>query len=305
MNRLTNKNSLMLIDGMALLFRGFYATSYSGYIMKTSQGIPTNAIYGFVKYMQDAIRTFQPSHVLCCWDMGARTFRNELYPAYKANRGEPPVELVPQFDLVKEVVASFNIPNIGIEGYEADDLIGTIAKKYSSEMTIQILTGDHDSLQLVSENIQPIIMKKGMSNYEVYTLEKLLEEKGLTPTQFIDLKGLMGDASDNYPGVKGIGEKTAIKLLKEYETIEGILENRANLSKGVRTKIEAELEMLHLSRKLAEIHCEVPVDINLSDCERCFDEDKVTAMFEQLEFHRLLKDESFLAGLKIKIEPLV
>jgi 5'-3' exonuclease len=301
---LSNKNSLMIIDGMALLFRGYYATSYTGYIMKTSKGVPTNAIYGFVKYMQDAISTFQPSHVLCCWDMGARTFRNELYPAYKANRGEPPEELIPQFDLVKKVVESFNIPNIGIEGFEADDCIGTIAKKYSQDLHIQILTGDHDSLQLINENTHSIIMKKGMSNYEVYTLEKLLEEKELTPAQFIDLKGLMGDTSDNFPGVKGIGEKTAIKLLKEYQSIDGILENLGSLSKGIRTKIETELDMLHLSRKLAEIHCEVPVEIVIEECVRNIDEAKVTAIFEELEFHRLLKDKSFIDGLKVNVQPL-
>lgn len=301
---MSNKESLMIIDGMALLFRGYYATSYSGYIMKTSKGVPTNAIYGFVKYMQDAISTFQPSHVLCCWDMGARTFRNELYPAYKANRGEPPEELIPQFDLVKKVVESFNIPSVGIEGFEADDCIGTIAKKYSQHLKIQILTGDHDSLQLIDENIHSIIMKKGMSNYEVYTLEKLLEEKELTPAQFIDLKGLMGDASDNFPGVKGIGEKTAIKLLKEYQSISGILENLPSLSKGIRTKIETELDMLHLSRKLAEIHCEVPVEIVLEECARNIDEVKVTAMFEELEFHRLIKDKSFLGNIKVNVQPL-
>ncbi|RXJ04129.1 5'-3' exonuclease [Anaerobacillus alkaliphilus] len=301
---MNTKDSLMIIDGMALLFRGYYATSYSGYIMKTSKGIPTNAIYGFVKYMQDAIRTFQPTHVLCCWDMGARTFRNELYPAYKANRGEAPDELIPQFDLVKRVVEYFDIPNIGIEGFEADDCIGTLAKKYSQEMQIQILTGDHDSLQLINENTHSIIMKKGMSNYEVYTLEKLLEEKELTPAQFIDLKGLMGDTSDNFPGVKGIGEKTAIKLLKEYGSIEGILENLPKLSKGIRTKIETELDMLHLSRKLAEIHCEVPVEIEIQKCIRSIDEARVTEIFEELEFHRLLKDKSFLEGLKVNIQPL-
>lgn len=301
---MAKNNSLMIIDGMALLFRGFYATSYTGYIMKTSKGIPTNAIYGFVKYMQDAIQTFQPSHVLCCWDMGAKTFRNELYPAYKANRGEPPMELIPQFDLVKRVVESFDIPNIGIEGFEADDCIGTIAKNYQDQIQIQILTGDHDSLQLIDEQIHTIIMKKGMSNYEVYTLEKLLEEKELTPAQFIDLKGLMGDASDNFPGVKGIGEKTAIKLLKEHKSIDGILNNLPSLSKGIRAKIEAELDMLHLSRKLAEIHCEAPVEINLEACLRTIDVAKVTAMFEELEFHRLLKDPSFLKGLTEDVQPL-
>ncbi|OLO40489.1 flap endonuclease [Alkalihalophilus pseudofirmus] len=280
----------MLVDGMALLFRGYYATAYRGYIMKTSSGVPTNGIYGFVKYMWDAIKTFEPSHVICCWDMGSKTFRTEMYPEYKANRGEPPEELIPQFDLVKEVVASFDIPNIGIEQFEADDCIGSLAKRYSNDMHVQILTGDHDSLQLVNERVHSIIMKKGMSNYAVYTPEKLLEEKGLTAAQMVDLKGLMGDTSDNFPGVKGIGEKTAIKLLKEYETIEAIIENLANLPKGMRTKIENELEMLHLSRKLAEIRCDVEIEFDFENALLTIDEEKVRQQFETLEFTRLLKE---------------
>ncbi|WP_280637187.1 5'-3' exonuclease H3TH domain-containing protein [Alkalihalobacillus sp. BA299] len=280
----------MLVDGMALLFRGYYATAYRGYIMKTSAGVPTNAIYGFVKYMWDAIKTFEPSHVICCWDMGSKTFRTELYDQYKANRGAPPEELVPQFDLVKEVVSSFDIPNIGIDQFEADDCIGSLAKKYSTDMHVQILTGDHDSLQLINDRIHSIIMKKGMSNYEVFTPEKLLEDKGLSPAQMIDLKGLMGDTSDNFPGVKGIGEKTAIKLLKEYETIEAIIENLEKLPKGMRTKIENELDMLHLSRKLAEIRCDVTIDLNFEDALLTVDKEKVRNQFEILEFTRLIKE---------------
>ncbi len=283
-------NKLMLVDGMALLFRGYYATAYRGYIMKTSAGVPTNAIYGFVKYMWDAIKTFEPSHVICCWDMGSKTFRTELYDQYKANRGAPPEELVPQFDLVKEVVSSFDIPNIGIDQFEADDCIGSLAKKYSTDMHVQILTGDHDSLQLINDRIHSIIMKKGMSNYEVFTPEKLLEDKGLSPAQMIDLKGLMGDTSDNFPGVKGIGEKTAIKLLKEYETIEAIIENLEKLPKGMRTKIENELDMLHLSRKLAEIRCDVTIDLNFEDALLTVDKEKVRNQFEILEFTRLIKE---------------
>lgn len=279
----------MLVDGMSLLFRGFYATSYRGSFMLTSEGVPTNAIYGFVRYLWDAIQTFQPTHVVCCWDMGSKTFRTERFDNYKANRVEPPVELIPQFDLVKDVVECMGIPNIGLKGYEADDLIGTLAKQYGEDHQVRILTGDHDSLQLVSENVHSIIMKKGMSNYAVYTLEMLKEEKGLTPQQFIDLKGLMGDSSDNYPGVKGIGEKTALKLLLQYDSIGGILENLAELSKGIRTKIETDLEMLHLSRELAEIHCEVPIELSVDQCQFSLNMEKVRLQFEKLEFRSLLK----------------
>jgi len=280
---------MMLVDGMALLFRAYFATSYSGYIMKTSKGVPTNAIHGFVKYFWDAVQTFQPSHVVCCWDMGAKTFRTEMYDQYKANREAPPEDLIPQFDLVKKVVESFGVPNIGLVGYEADDCLGTLAEMYSKELPVQILTGDHDTLQLVKENIEVIIMKKGQSNYAVYTPEILVEEKGITPEQMVDLKALMGDSSDNYPGVKGIGEKTALKLLQEYQHIEGILENLASLSAGVRKKIEAELDMLHLSRQLARIRCDVPVQFSIEETVWNINPERVLKQFDELEFKGLKK----------------
>ncbi len=229
----TKPNSVMLVDGMALLFRLFYASSFSGYIQKTSYGLPTNAVHGFVKYFWDAIRTFQPTHVVCCWDMGSKTFRTQQFEAYKANRLAAPEELIPQFDLVKEVVESFGVPNVGLEGYEADDCIGTLAALYSGTGTgVMILSGDHDMLQLLSERVKVIIMKKGLSNYAVYDPDVLLVEKQLTPIQIIDLKGLMGDTADNYPGVKGIGEKTAVKLLQQYGSIDGIIENLSELPKA-------------------------------------------------------------------------
>ncbi|WP_025026574.1 5'-3' exonuclease [Caldalkalibacillus mannanilyticus] len=287
--KLSNQQSVMLVDGMALLFRAYYASSYTGYIMKTSTGIPTNAVHGFVKYFWDAVQTFQPSHVVCVWDMGAHTFRTELYDQYKANRVAPPEELVPQFDLVKEVVDSFGVPNIGVHGYEADDCIGTLAHCYSQEMNVQILTGDHDSLQLLTDRINVIIMKKGMSNYAVYTPQLFLEEKGITPQQFIDLKGLMGDTSDNYPGVRGIGEKTALKLIQEHQSIEGVLDNLSSLSAGIRKKIEEDMEMLHLSRKLAEIRCDVPLEHSLEECLWELDKERVKKQFELLEFKNLMK----------------
>jgi 5'-3' exonuclease len=281
--------SVLLVDGMALLFRGYYATSSGGYIMRTSSGMPVNGVYGFLKYLLDAIGAFKPTHVICCWDMGSKTFRTEKFDAYKANRGPAPEELIPQFDLVKEVTASFNIPNVGVIGYEADDCIGTLARTYSSSTKVQILTGDHDMLQLVDENTEVIIMKKGQSNYMVYTLDTLMEEKSLTPAQIIDLKGLTGDTADNYPGVKGIGEKTATKLLIEYQDIAGILENLAALPKGVRAKIEAELDMLHLSRDLATIRLDAPVACALEECGWSMEREKVISKFEELEFKGLMR----------------
>ncbi|MCQ4086867.1 5'-3' exonuclease H3TH domain-containing protein [Saccharibacillus sp. JS10] len=290
-NVLARKPSLMLIDGMALLFRAYYATALKGYIRRTAAGVPTNGIYGFVRYMWDAVQQFDPTHIACCWDMGGRTFRTEQFESYKGNRSAAPDDLIPQFDLVKEVVEAMNIPNIGLSGYEADDCIGTIAKRCVREhqMDVQILSGDNDLLQLTEDQIKVIIMKKGYGNYQVYTPQFLMEEKGLTPSQIIDMKGLMGDASDNYPGVKGIGEKTAIKLVQEYGDIDGILANLDQLTKSVRSKIENDLDMLHMSRKLAEIHCEVPIEYAIDLCEFKLDDAKIAAKFEELEMSSLTK----------------
>lgn len=283
------KQNVMLVDGMALLFRGFHATAYHGNFMRNQSGVPTNGIYGFLRYLLDAVNTFEPSHVICCWDMGSQTFRTEMYESYKGNREAPPEELIPQFDLVKEVANALGIPNVGIEGFEADDCIGTLAREFSKETEVHILTGDQDILQLVDERISVIIMKKGQGNYVVYQPDTFYEEKGIRPPQMVDLKGLMGDPSDHYPGVKGIGEKTALKLLKEFESIDGILENLERLPKGARKKIEENLEMLHLSRKLARIHCEAPITCSLDEAAWQMNHEQVRKRFEELEFQSLMR----------------
>jgi 5'-3' exonuclease len=282
-------NKVLIVDGMALLFRAYYATSYGGYIRKTKSGIPTNAIYGFIQYFFDAIHTFHPTHIVCCWDMGSKTFRTDMYANYKANRLEAPLELIPQFELVKEVVSAMGVINIGIVGFEADDCIGTLASQFGVDSEVYILTGDHDMLQLVTERIKVIIMKQGKLNYAVYDAETLLIEKQLSPQQVIDLKGFMGDTSDNYPGVKGIGQKTALKLLIDYQTVEGVLENLQKLPKGVKSKIEADLEMLHLSRDLARIRIDVPIECNLLECIWELRRDSAASKFEELEFGGLVK----------------
>lgn len=286
---MSTERTVLLVDGMALLFRAYYASSYSGYVKKTSAGVPTNAVHGFVKYLLDAVRKFRPTHVVCCWDMGSATFRTERYADYKGNRQDPPEDLIPQFDLVKEVVDSFGVPNVGVRGYEADDCIGTLAVFFSAEAQVLVLTGDQDLLQLVSDRVRVALMKKGPSNYAVYDEAVLLEERGVTPPQIVDLKGLTGDPSDNYPGVKGIGEKTALKLLAEYGSIEGILDNLEALPSSIRRKIEAELDMLHLSRDLARIRCDAPVSCSLEQCVWAPDPMRLRAKFEELEFVGLAK----------------
>ncbi|WP_341278797.1 5'-3' exonuclease H3TH domain-containing protein [Paenibacillus sp. FSL H8-0537] len=282
-----NENKILIVDGMALLFRAFFAQSYSP--RRIEDGTPTNAIYGFLQYLFDAINQFQPTHVVCCWDMGRKTFRTDLYSGYKANRPEAPEDLVPQFSLVKDIVAALEIPNIGIEGYEADDCIGTVSQKLSQLGHVYILTGDQDMLQLVSERIHVVIMKKGRSNYAVYDLDFLKADKGIYPFQVIEMKGLTGDTSDNYPGVKGIGEKTALKLLSEYESIDGILSNLNHLPKSVKAKIESDLEMLHLSRTLARINIEVPIECSLEECLWKVNLESAEILFEKYRLTSLLK----------------
>lgn len=284
-----SNNKVLLVDGMAILFRAYFATSYTGYIRKTKAGLPTNAVHGFIQYFFDAIKTFDPTHVICCWDMGSSTFRTEQFDAYKGNRPAPPPELIPQFDLVKEVIAAMGIANVGMPGYEADDCIGTLAVALSPEAEVYVLTGDHDLLQLVSDRVKVVIMKKGKLNYAVYDLDTLLAERSLTPAQVIDLKAFMGDTSDNYPGVPGIGEKTAHKLLLEYGSVEGVLDNLDRLAKGVRAKIEANLELLHLSRELATIRLDAPISCSLDTCLLELQIESAVRKFEELEFGGLVK----------------
>ncbi|MFC5463333.1 5'-3' exonuclease [Lederbergia graminis] len=257
------KQHLLLIDGMALLFRSFFATAVRKNFMINSAGIPTNAVQGYIKHVLTAIEHINPTHTAVCWDMGSVTFRNDLYDGYKANRPEAPVEMRPQFDLAKEVTTAFGILNIGIVGYEADDCIGTICEQQKSEYEVTVLTGDRDLLQLVDDQVNVFILQKGYGNYEKHTKASFLEEYQLHPRQFIDVKALMGDTSDGYPGVKGIGEKTAYKLIREHKDIESLLANIEKLAPSVQKKIQADLEMLHLSRTLAEIKCDVPLEFDI------------------------------------------
>lgn len=275
-------NKILLVDGMALLFRGYYATAYSGNFMKNEHGIATNGVHQFLRYFLNGIKTFKPTHVFCCWDMGSHTFRTELFPTYKANRAEPPEELIPQFSLVREVVDAFDIPNIGIDQYEADDIIGSIAHQYNKDHQIIIQTGDFDMLQLVKENVDVAIMKKGIGNYDIFDQYNFYEKKGLFPYQIIDFKGFTGDAADNYPGVKGIGEKTATKLLQTYKSIDDILNSLEKLSAGVRKKLEENIEMFHLSKQLAEIKCDIPISCSLDEAKVQFNVESIDNKIKNL-----------------------
>ncbi len=280
------KKHVLLVDGMALLFRGYFATAFTGNFMRNSAGTPLNGINQFLRYFLHATNTFEPTHVICCWDMGSTTYRTEMFPNYKANREAPPEELQPQFELVKDVVASFDIPNIGLANYEADDCIGTITNQFQQDPSYKftILTGDLDMLQLVNDQVQVAIMRKGIGNYEVFSPNNFYELKGIHPYQIVDLKGMMGDAADNYPGVKGIGEKTGIKLLQKYDSIENILENITELTPAMQKRFTTDMDMLHLSRKLAKINCQAPIEsYDLQKAAWQYDEQKVNTQLNELE----------------------
>lgn len=253
-------NRVLLVDGMALLFRHFYATSLHNQFMYNSKGIPTNGVQGFVRHIFSAIHDIAPSHVAVCWDMGQETFRNQMYASYKQNRPAPPNELIPQFDYVKEIATQFGFVNIGVVNYEADDVIGSLAQTYSDQNEVFIITGDKDILQCINPNVEVWLTKKGFNIYNRYTLERFLEDYGITPKQFIDVKAFMGDTADGYPGVKGIGEKTALKLIKEHQSVEGVLSNISKLTQGQQTKINSHIDDLKLSKQLAEIYTNVPLD---------------------------------------------
>ncbi|MGL5243927.1 MAG: 5'-3' exonuclease, partial [Sarcina sp.] len=218
---------LLILDGNSLLNRAFYAVP----LLSNSEGIHTNAIVGFSNMlfkMQDEIK---PDYIVSTFDRKAPTFRHLQYDDYKAGRKKMPEELAEQFPLVKEMLSLLAINTYELDGFEADDIIGTLAKYAESKgIEVYIITGDKDALQLASDNIKVCITKKGVSDKEIYDYKRMVEDFGVTPTQFIDVKGLMGDKSDNIPGVPGIGEKTAFKLIQTYGSVEDVLTNIDNIS---------------------------------------------------------------------------
>lgn len=294
--QMESKPHLLIVDSFALLFRGFFAMAMSGNYMRTSSGQYTNGLYQFTKYMMHAIETFQPTHVVCAFDMGAKTFRNERYPDYKANRSAPPEELVPQFDQLWELVEAFNIPCVGKEGYEADDVIGSLAKRYAAEgVQVTILTGDGDALQLIDKGVQVAMMKKGFGNYEVIGLHNLLELKGIEhPAQIIEMKALMGDASDNIPGCPSVGPKTALKLITEFGSVEGVFTHIEQVKGKLKERLLENRELIELSYELATIRLDVEVDCPLDSCEYNVNVPKLIAKLEQLEFKSFIRQ--FAAG---------
>lgn len=252
---------MIAIDGNSLLHRAFYAMP----LLSNKKGVYTNAIFGFMNMLIRLKKDFEPCSLILAFDRKAPTFRHKAYKDYKATRQKAPEELVPQFDLIKDLARLLEIPTYELDGYEADDILGSLAKVADdNKQPLMIVTGDKDELQLVSDYTSVLLTIRGISETKRYDKQLLMDEYGLTPEQFVDMKGLMGDSSDNIPGVKGIGQKTAIKLLKEYGSLENVLDNIDNLS-GKKLKENLTIYRHHalLSKDLATIRRDVPLEFNL------------------------------------------
>lgn len=261
------KPHVLLVDGMALLFRSFFATSAVGQYFRTSEGLATNGVQGFTRHVLAAKTMMKPTHMAVCWDMGAHTFRTDLFDGYKANRPAPPEDMLHQFDMAKTVSEQLGWKNFGEVGIEADDFIGSFTKQWQDRVDFTIITGDKDMLQLLNPSVKIAFMKKGFHIYDVYTEDRFKEEYGIRPGQFADVKAFMGDASDGYPGVKGIGPKTALQLIQKYGSTDGVLAAIDELKPAQKKKIEESKEMLLLSKELAMIKCDIALDIPLSEIE--------------------------------------
>ncbi len=291
---------LLLTDGNSMLFRAYYATAY-GRPMTTKQGLPTNAVFGFVQMLQKAIETVQPDAMLVAFDAGKHTFRHDIYPEYKGGRKPAPDDLVPQFAMVRDLLDAFSIRWVEMSDIEADDLIGTVSKK-ASDYSTTILTSDHDMLQLIDDTTTVLLMKKGITEMDAMTPQALQEEMGIAPLQIIDMKGLMGDTSDNIPGIPGIGEKTALKLLADYGSVEGVLAHENELKGALQKKIMGGHESALLSKQLATIRRDVEVDLPLEDLAFAPDYPSLIRFLETLDMNALAKRFSEIAGPEEKEE---
>lgn len=285
-SQLANKK-LVLIDGNSIIYRAFFALP----LLNNDKGVYTNAVYGFSTMLFRILEEEQPSHMLVAFDAGKTTFRHKTYKDYKGGRQKTPPELSEQFPLVRELLDAFHISHYELDQYEADDIIGTLAQKgKEKEWDVTVISGDKDLLQLVSDKVTVNLTRKGISEVDAYTPQILEEKVGISPNQVIDMKALMGDKSDNIPGVPGIGEKTAVKLLKEYKTLDNVYEHLDEVSgKKLKENLITYKDDAYLSKELATIDLSTPAKIKLDDVAYTgFESSKVHNLFKDLEFNSLL-----------------
>lgn len=293
-----NKKKILLIDGNSIINRAFFALPP----MDNGDGLHTNAVYGFLTMMFKMIKNIQPTHISVAFDLKAPTFRHKAFADYKAGRKGMPSELAMQLEPLKNILDSMNIDRKELEGYEADDILGTISRiGEENDFSVYVVTGDKDAIQLASDKTLVMITKKGVAEVEEYNTEGVIERYGLTPAQFIDLKGLMGDKSDNIPGIPGIGEKTGIKLLQEFGSVEGVIENVDKLKGAQKKKVEENTESATMSKQLATIDRNIPLDLSFEDMEfGSFDVQAVIKEFQKLKFNSLISKLSELTDCEEK-----
>lgn len=287
------KNKLLLVDGNSVAFRAFFALHNSLDRFKNNSGLHTNAIYAFNTMFENVMTKEKPTHVLVAFDAGKTTFRTAIYPEYKAGRSKTPGEFREQMPYIRELITALGVKYYELENYEADDIIGTLANKVDkNQFDVVILSGDRDLTQLATDEIKVDITVKGVSEIEVYTPEHIAEKyDGLKPLQIIDMKGLAGDTSDNIPGVTKIGEKTAIKLLKEYGSVEGVYENIDGMKQSkMKENLINDQEQAFLSKKLATINTDAPVDIEVEDLKyEGKNLDKLIPFYQEMNFKTFLE----------------
>lgn len=280
---------IILVDGNNLLFRSYYATSYSGIIMRNKEGFPTNALYGFISMMNKIIAEEQPSYIMVAFDRG-KTFRHEQFDWYKDGRKETPEDLKLQFPKAKEVLDTLGIEHFDIDRYEADDIIGTLAKEVdeTEDFEAVIISSDKDLLQLISPKVKVKLLKQ--SGFIWMDKAEFRKSYGVEPIRMIDLKALMGDASDNIPGVKGIGEKTAISLMMKFGSLEQLYDHLEEVTGKTKEKLETDRNNAFMSKEIATIYRSVPIGKSLEELKyRGMDKEKYIEILKELEFHSMLK----------------
>ena len=280
------KETLLIIDGSSLLYRAFYAIPS----LTDSQGRPTNAVYGFLNMLLKLYEQLEPHYVAVAFDKDKHTFRNDLYDGYKATRKPAPDDLRPQFPLIREVLECLGIHVLELEGYEGDDIIGTVARQMEAkDFHIDIVTGDRDALQLVDENVTVHLTKKGITNMLAVTPDVMEAEYGYAPSQVVDMKALMGDTADNIPGVPGVGEKTAAKLIAQFQHVETLYDRIGEVKgKKLQEKLADNKDKAFLSKELATICCSVPVEYSLDMFLPQPRKEDVSALFRSLGFKNML-----------------
>jgi DNA polymerase-1 len=291
---------LVLIDGNAIIHRAFHALPP----LNNKDGLPTNAVYGFFMMLLKIVEDLQPEYLIVCFDKAAPTFRKQLYVGYQATRPKISDDLSPQFSVIHKALDSAKINHFEVDGYEADDLIGTISKEAKAkDLQTIIVSGDRDLLQLVNGRVLMLAPIVGMTKMTMFDELKVKEKYGLEPWQIVDYKALVGDASDNYPGVSGIGPKTASGLLNKYNTLEGIYEHLGELSPQIQEKLAQDAEQAALAKKLATIILDAPVKFEETEAEiGKIDKEALKKVFEDLNFKSLLNRVSKKTEVRVQME---